>query len=45
MLSEELDNFLLLPFLDPIIPRNLAVMVVVLPVSVTPRVELTDAVP
>ncbi len=43
MLSEELDNFLLLPFLDPIIPGNLAVMVVILPVSATPRVELANA--
>jgi hypothetical protein len=40
--SEELNNLLLFPFLEPIVPWHLAVVIIVLTVSVTPRVELAD---
>jgi hypothetical protein len=45
VVSVKLYDLLLLPLLKPVIPRYLAVMIVVLPVPLAPRVELTHPDP
>jgi hypothetical protein len=43
--SVELNDFLFFPLLEPVIPRNLAVVIVVLSVPLTPCIELTHPDP